>query len=176
MKVEKVPIDLDKRRHLVYDLDAVYELEQVYGSFAKAIKSVRLDAFDDTAKVLYFGLRHEDDTLSVAAADHLIDVTNRFEVIEKIIKAVSLSLPDSSAVQTTNQQTQQPDSLDDSGWEWDWLYYMGTVLLGMSEAVFWSSTPRKLFSLWAIHKRVNGWEETESPEKTRAQAWIDQYI
>lgn len=173
MKVKKVPINLDRRRHLVYDLDAVYELEQIYGSFTKAIKSVRLDAFDDTARVLYFGLRHEDDTLSVAYVDQLINVTNRYEVIEKIIKAVSLSLPDSSAVQTTNQQTQQAD---DSGWEWDWLYYRGTVLLGMSEAVFWSCTPRKLFALWAIHKKVNGWEEKESPEQSAAKAWVDQYI
>lgn len=177
MKDKKAPIYLDRRRHLLYDLDAVYELEQIYGSFAKAIKSVRLDAFDDTARVLYFGLRHEDETLTIADVDQLIDVTNRFEVIEKIVKAVSLSLPDSSTVQTTTQQTQQPDDIDESGWEWDWLYYIGTVQLGMSEAVFWRCTPRKLFSLWAIHKRVNGWdEEKETPEQSAAKAWVDQHI
>ncbi|MNW39617.1 hypothetical protein D3C74_167090 [compost metagenome] len=173
MKVKKIPIDLDKQRNIVYDLDAIYDLEGIYGSFDEAIKSVRLDAFDDTAKMLYFGLRHQDSTLDETAVDQMVDVTNRFTIIEKILQAASLCLPDNDTSQT-NTQTQQDTG--NKGWEWDWLYYIGTVLLGMSEAVFWRCTPRKLFALWAIHKRVNGLEEKESPEQAKAQAWIDQYI
>ncbi|MNP63422.1 hypothetical protein D3C76_1588180 [compost metagenome] len=108
-----------------------------------------------------------------AAVDQMIDVTNRFTIIEKILRAASLCLPDKDTSQTNTQSQQDTGS---KGWEWDWLYYIGTVLLGMSEAVFWRCTPRKLFSLWAIHKRLNGLEEKESPEQAKAQSWIDQYI
>ncbi|MNW55195.1 hypothetical protein D3C74_328430 [compost metagenome] len=172
MKIEKTPIYLDIQRHLVFDLDAVYDLEKIYGAFMDAIKAVRLDAFDDTARMLYFGLRHEDAALNEEAVSGFIDVTNRFVVIEKILRSVSLSLPDRG----DHHQGEFTAQEENKGWEWDWLYYMGTVLLGMSEAVFWRCTPRKLFALWAIHRKVNGLDPTESPEYKRTQAWIDQYI
>lgn len=173
MKVEKIPIDLDKRRHLVYNLDAIYDLEQAYGSFNLAVRSVRIDAFDDTARMLYFGLRHEDSTLTEADADQLVNVTNRLEVIGKIISAISAALPDKS--ESKNATVNKPPD-DNSHWEWDWLYYFGTVLLGMSEAVFWSCTPRKLFTLMDVHRKYHGVDETQSPEYQKAQAWVDHYI
>lgn len=173
MKIETVPIELDQRRNLVYDLDTIYDLEKIYGSFMDAIQAVRLDAFDDTAKMLYFGLRHEDGTLDIVSVDQMIDVTNRFTVIEKIIQAASLCLPDNDTSQS-NVTVQQES--ENKGWDWDWLYYMGTVLLGMSEAVFWRCTPRKLFSLWAIHRKVNGLDPTDTPEYKETQAWIDHYM
>ncbi|WP_433943462.1 hypothetical protein [Paenibacillus sp. SN-8-1] len=172
MKIEKVPIDLDKRRHLVYDLDAIYELEKLYGSFMEAIKTVRLDAFDDTTRLLYFGLRHEDETINEIVVDQLIDVTNRMKVIERIIQAASLSLPDTGS----NQAGAESKGNEAKGWDWAWLYYVGTVLFGMSETVFWRCTPRKLFALLAMHRKVNGLDPTETPEYKKTQAWIDQYM
>lgn len=174
MKNEMVPIELDKPRHLVYDMDAVYDLEKIYGSFTKAVRSVRIDAFDDTARLLYFGLRHEDSTMTEVAAGQLIDVTNRLLVIDRIIRAVSVSMPDIKATQKSIPITSTRHS--DDPWEWDWLYYIGTVLLRMSEAVFWRCTPRKFFALWAIHRKINGLDPVESPEYKQTQAWIDQYI
>ncbi|GIO39296.1 hypothetical protein J41TS12_41570 [Paenibacillus antibioticophila] len=177
MKVEKIPIDLDKRRHLVYDLSAIYDLEQSYGSFNLAVRSVRIDAFDDTARMLYFGLRHEDSTLTEAFVDQHINVTNRIEIVGKIIDAISKSLPEKNKQQNDLSANQTPNN--DGGnapWEWDWLYYFGTVLLGMSEAVFWSCTPRKLFALMDVHRKYHGGDESQSPEYQKAQAWVDQYI
>lgn len=173
MKVEKIPIDLDKRRHLVYNLDAIYDLEQAYGSFNLAVRSVRIDAFDDTARMLYFGLRHEDSTLTEAYADQLINVTNRLEVISKIISAISTALPEKSGIKNATT-TKHPD--DNSRWEWDWLYYFGYVLLGMSEAAFWNCTPRKLFALMDVHRKYHGVDDSRSPEYQKALAWVDQYI
>ncbi|MEO2212125.1 hypothetical protein ABGV40_14880 [Paenibacillus amylolyticus] len=54
---------------------------------------------------------------------------------------------------------------------------MGTVILQMQEAAFWRCTPRKLFALWKVHKRVNGLGEQEDPVASAAQQrWIDQYM
>jgi hypothetical protein len=33
---------------------------------------------------------------------------------------------------------------------------MATVILKMSEEEFWKCTPRKLFAIWEVHKKVNG--------------------
>lgn len=174
MRIRTVPIDLDRRRYLIYDLSAVYDLEEKYGSFTKAIESLRTDSFEDITILLYYGLLHEDESLTLQQTDQIHDVVNRRMIIEKILQAVSLSLPDTNKEEQTTQNpinTDQPE-----GWDWDWFEYIGTVQLGMSEAVFWRCTPRRLFALWAIHKRVNGWEEKESPEEANARAWIDQYI
>lgn len=41
-------------------------------------------------------------------------------------------------------------------WDWALLYYVGTVVLNMTEEEFWKCTPRKLFSLLNIHAEING--------------------
>lgn len=62
-------------------------------------------------------------------------------------------MPDSSTTQSSSGESK--------GWDWNWLYYMGTVLLGMDERSFWRCTPRKLFSLWEVHKKVNGLDKQD---------------
>lgn len=174
MKAQKVQIDLDKRRYLLYDMSAIYYMEQRYGSIFQAINSVKMEAFDDTATMLYFGLMHEDESITIDEVDRLIDVSNRVEVIQKIFQALTLSLPDPDKEQ---QPTINQTAIDKSdGWDWGWLDYIGTVLLGMSEAVFWRCTPRRFFTLWTHHKRFNGLEEKETAEQAAARAWIDQFI
>lgn len=51
-------------------------------------------------------------------------------------------------------------------WNWLWLYYLGTVVLGMSEAEFWRCTPRKLFALAEVHLKVHSGEgQKEKPQE-----------
>ena len=45
-------------------------------------------------------------------------------------------------------------------WDWQWLFYLGTNLLKMTEEQFWNSTPKKLQALFQVYKRVNGIEES----------------
>jgi hypothetical protein len=42
-----------------------------------------------------------------------------------------------------------------SAWDWPLLFYVGTVLLNMSPAYFWSCTPRKLNLLSKQHIELN---------------------
>jgi hypothetical protein len=59
-------------------------------------------------------------------------------------------------------------------WDWDWLYYMGTNLLKMSEKEFWRCTPRKLFALWNVHKKVNGLDTKTTKKEENKEVFIDQ--
>ncbi|MCT4543485.1 MAG: hypothetical protein N4A63_08085 [Vallitalea sp.] len=47
--------------------------------------------------------------------------------------------------------------------DWAWLFYLGTNILGMTEAEFWKCTMRKLDSLYKIYFVING--DTEAKEK-----------
>lgn len=46
--------------------------------------------------------------------------------------------------------------------DFDWFYYISTVHLNMRESDFWRSTPRKIGTLWRMHKKFNGWEYESS--------------
>lgn len=60
-------------------------------------------------------------------------------------------------------------NLDDD-WDWSLLYYVGTVILGMTEEEFWKCTPRKLFSLLTIHGEVSGQSDGQGKIKDSQQA------
>lgn len=44
---------------------------------------------------------------------------------------------------------------EDDFWDWEQLYYLGTVTLNMNEKTFWKITPRKLFALLDVHIEMN---------------------
>lgn len=48
-------------------------------------------------------------------------------------------------------------------WDWVYMYYCATVLLGMSEQEFWRLTPRKLNALMSKH--------IGNPEQANAEAF-----
>jgi uncharacterized phage protein (TIGR02216 family) len=52
-------------------------------------------------------------------------------------------------------------------WDWEQLYYVGTVILKMSEQTFWRCTPRKLFALMAVHVDVNSTDEQRAKHGRR---------
>lgn len=43
--------------------------------------------------------------------------------------------------------------------------YIHCVILGLSEKTFWKSTPRKLFALYDMYKKVNGLVSSEEENK-----------
>ena len=53
--------------------------------------------------------------------------------------------------------------MNKQGWDWVWMYYCGTVLLGIEEKEFWRLTPRKLNALMSKY--------TGSAEQSNAEAF-----
>jgi hypothetical protein len=59
------------------------------------------------------------------------------------------------------------------GWDWVWLYYLGTVVLGMTPEQFWKTSPRKLDALYDKHLEINGMDDEEedfAPEQDQENA------
>lgn len=50
----------------------------------------------------------------------------------------------------------------DNNWNWEWLFYLGTNILSMTEEQFWKCTPKKLIGLMKVHKEVNGIKDNEN--------------
>lgn len=46
--------------------------------------------------------------------------------------------------------------------------------MGMSEEVFFKSTPRKITSLWKIHSRFNGLEVQDLDDESERTQFIDE--
>ncbi|MFU1797463.1 hypothetical protein ACM1RC_26595 [Paenibacillus azoreducens] len=175
LKIEKVPVVLNGVvRNLVFDLNAHYELSKKYITLQKLVDEIQRKSVDSVPEILQCGFAHEEE-IPLIELGLLVDVSNIDYLTLQTIQALMYSLPDSNKF--TENQIPKPTTDEDTGWDWDWLYYMGTVLLNMSEAVFWRSSPRKLFALWAVHKKYNGLETGNDQEVSRAtEAWLDQYI
>jgi hypothetical protein len=63
-------------------------------------------------------------------------------------------------------------------WDWSLLYYLGTVVLNMTEEEFWKCTPRKLFALLEVHDEVNGSAEEhgQNGKITNPQQVLKQFM
>lgn len=173
LNIEKVPIVLNGVvRNLVFDLSAHYELNKKYETLQKLVDEIQLKSVDSMPQILQIGFAHEEK-VPLIELELLVGIGDIDYLTLQTIQALKFSLPDSNKI--TKDQP-QPKVDEDVGWDWDWLYYMGTVLLGMSEAVFWCTLPRKLFALWGVHKKYHGVEQDDEVTPGNAPAWVDQYI
>jgi hypothetical protein len=102
VKIKKVPIILDKERHLVYDLNAYAELEDYFGSVEKALEELEKGKMKTLRAVLWAGLVHEDEALTIKDVGGLIDANNLQEVVEAIGNSLSVSLPDEESKEGKN--------------------------------------------------------------------------
>lgn len=169
MKQQYLAVELDQTRYLLFDMSAFYDMEQEYHSIPKTLLALKLNPITELAKVLRIGLAHGVQL----PEDHIelcINVDNRILLTQQVVNAISIALPNSKKESSTSQPTP-----DQEGWDWAWIYYIGTVLLGMSEAVFWRCTPKKLFALWDAHKKYHGLEDGAEQAKT-STSYIDQFI
>lgn len=90
-----VPIQLDKKRHLKFDLNALCELEERYETIDKAVDVITNNPkLKDIRYILYLALSHEDEELTEKQVGKLITIKNINEVINALNKAMNVSLPD----------------------------------------------------------------------------------
>ena len=86
-----VEIELDKKRKLRYDFNAMCELEDALGRSLQEMndKNVRMK---DMRAMLWAGLIHEDPDLDIVEAGNLIDEAESLQyVAEKVAEAIELS-------------------------------------------------------------------------------------
>ena len=61
----------------------------------------------------------------------------------------------------------------EEGWDWEWIKYVGKVILLMTEEYFWQCTPREFFALQNVHIKIN---TVEKDNKTKPTGFIDQVL
>lgn len=54
-------------------------------------------------------------------------------------------------------------SQKDDGWDWEWIFFYGTIVMGISEEQFWSMTPRRFYML------LSRWEEYQTQQRGTKQ-------
>ncbi|OAB48456.1 hypothetical protein [Paenibacillus antarcticus] len=170
MKAEKTPIELNGTKHLLFDLSSFYEFDKTYGSINKAMQALHFND-DNIPHILQLGLAHEE-VVPIENLELLVDLTNRDTLKKQILQALELALPDPDK----HKNKVATNTEADKGLDWDWLYYIGTVLLEMQETVFWCCTLRKLISLWAVHKRYNGLDKADEEQATASDDFIRNYM
>jgi len=101
----EIPINLDKLRHLRFDINAMAVFEEITG--LNLLKpSVQKQLADDISvsqfrAFLYACLVHEDETLTLKQVGGFINNANMQEIAEKIIMAQSVAAPEAKGGKDT---------------------------------------------------------------------------
>lgn len=93
LKNEGIKIFLDKERTVNFDLNALCELEEKFGSLDKAVKAIEVGGFKSMRTLLYAGL-YSNEKLSEEEVGKLITLKNMSAISEEIIKAFEESMPE----------------------------------------------------------------------------------
>ena len=90
----RIPIELDKPRTLLFDLNAFAELEDKYGSLEHAFQQMQKGSVKATRTLLWAGLLHEDEQLTEHQVGAMISLTNLEQLMDQITKALTVALPE----------------------------------------------------------------------------------
>jgi hypothetical protein len=93
IKAKLISIMLDKERHLKFDLNAFAELEEIYGDFQVAMNAMQNRSIKAIRAMLWAGLIHEDEKLTIKQVGSMIDMTNINKIVSAISKAISEAMP-----------------------------------------------------------------------------------
>lgn len=80
-----VPVELDRERRLRYSLKTMREMRRALGE-APTVGT------DILCKVLWYGLKHEDPTLTEDAIEEMVDLENLPDVVRAVRKASGIQL------------------------------------------------------------------------------------
>lgn len=81
-KATEVLLTLDKPRRFLYDLNALVELEEIYGSQEKAFEGVRTGKLKHILNVFWACLVHEDNSLTVKDVGRIFSRTDPDIIVE----------------------------------------------------------------------------------------------
>ena len=94
IRTKSVPIKIDdKDYNLRYDMNAFADIEEEYGGINEAMSAMRDGSVVAMRKLLWFGLRHENESLTERQAGALLDLAGMSIVIEPLTEAIESSLP-----------------------------------------------------------------------------------
>ncbi|NEZ47927.1 hypothetical protein FDF74_12120 [Clostridium niameyense] len=100
IKQTGITVKLDKERHIIFDLNALCELEEKYNSIDKALERLTpkegIPKMKDIRYIFYLGLKSDDKELTEEKVGSLINLSNINIVTDVIGSAMMGSLPESN--------------------------------------------------------------------------------
>lgn len=93
IKLIKVKVQMDKERSLNYDLNALAELEEKFGTIENAFNALQNQKIKDIITLLWAGLIHEDEALTEKEAGALVSFAQIPVLAEIITEALMVSIP-----------------------------------------------------------------------------------
>jgi hypothetical protein len=154
----KVYIDLDKKREIIFSLNAIAEIEELYKDFDATVDEAQEGSFLALKVLLYVGIKQEDKDLTPEQADLIINPIDKNILKLKIMEALENDFPsikDIKKIETDDGFTcgDAPTAKrkKKSSIEWEWLYYLGRFILQLSEEEFWNMNLKKLNSIFNEH-------------------------
>lgn len=91
LRQKGVKINLDKERHLYFDLNDMCDLEEEYGNLTKALEATK--TMKGSRRVLCIALKHEDEKITEQQAAALVPMPRFNEISGKLREALWGSLP-----------------------------------------------------------------------------------
>lgn len=90
----KVPIILDKPRHLLYDLNALAAFEEATGKSFLGGMSLEALTTKDLRALIWAGLLHEEPELTLQYVGSIVHAGNLADIDRQIGIAMGLAMPD----------------------------------------------------------------------------------
>lgn len=94
----KVSIMLDKKRHLLYDMNAFAELEEIFGTIEEALTELGKGKIKALRAILWAGLIHEDEALTEKQVGTIIGFGDLADIALALNKSIASALPASEDV------------------------------------------------------------------------------
>ena len=92
-KVVEITLSDGVKRTLKYDLNAMAELEELYGNVEETFTKLEGGSFKAIRSVLWAGLLHEDQTLTEQQVGSLIDISNLQSLTSVLSGALEADMP-----------------------------------------------------------------------------------
>lgn len=93
IRVQKFPVQMDKKRNLCYDMNAFAEIEEKFGSVQEGLEQLSKQQFKAVRFLLWVGLIHEDETLTERQVGAMFSLDTLSDVINVMMDAIIAALP-----------------------------------------------------------------------------------
>ncbi|MCL6443928.1 MAG: hypothetical protein K6T83_10810 [Alicyclobacillus sp.] len=104
VRLKKFPIKLDKERTLCFDLNAFADIEENYESVHKAITDLLNNRTAAARLILWAGLRHEDESLTLRQVGAMMNPADLTDIAATLLEALEDALPKAEADDTGKNQ------------------------------------------------------------------------
>jgi len=105
VREKKIFVELDKKRELRFDLNAMAELEEIYGDFQETMEALNKKlSIKAMRALLYAGLKHEDEGLTLKKVGSMVKMSDLAMLTQKITEAFKADMPEEKDLEDIKNQ------------------------------------------------------------------------